>query len=82
MCDRVEGKVGARKTPIGLMPIDGDLTLDGLDISAKNWAELMKVDTALFKETVINAEKYLATFGKKLPARITQQLQALKARLG
>jgi len=82
MCDRVEGKVGARKTPIGLMPIDGDLTLDGLDISAKDWAELMKVDTALFKETVINAEKYLATFGDKLPPRITEQLQALKARLG
>jgi len=82
MCDRVEGKVGARKTPIGLMPIDGDLTLDGLDISAGDWAELMKVDTALFKETVINAEKYLATFGDKLPPRITEQLQALKARLG
>jgi len=82
MCDRVEGKVGARETSIGLMPIDGDLTLDGLDVPAEDWAELMKVDTELFKQTVLNAEQYLATFGDKLPARITEQLEALKARLG
>jgi phosphoenolpyruvate carboxykinase (GTP) len=82
MCDRVEGKVKARETAIGLMPIDGDLTLDGLDISAADWAELMKVDTELFKATVTDAEKYLATFGDKLPVRMTEQLKALKARLG
>ena len=82
MCDRVEGKVKARETAIGLMPIDGDLTLDGLDISAADWAELMKVDTELFKATVADAEKYLATFGDKLPARMTEQLKSLKARLG
>jgi phosphoenolpyruvate carboxykinase (GTP) len=82
MCDRVEGKVGARETPIGLMPIDGELNLDGLDIPAEDWAELMKVDTDLFRATVINAEEYLAKFGDKLPARMTEQLEALKARLG
>jgi phosphoenolpyruvate carboxykinase (GTP) len=82
MCDRVEGKVKARETAIGLMPIDGDLTLDGLNIPAADWAELMKVDTELFKATVTDAEKYLATFGDKLPARMTEQLKALKARLG
>jgi phosphoenolpyruvate carboxykinase (GTP) len=82
MCDRVEGKVKARETAIGLMPIDGDLTLDGLNIPAADWAELMKVDTELFKATVTDAEKYLATFGDKLPARMTEQLKSLKARLG
>ncbi len=82
MCDRVEGKVGARETPIGLMPIDGDLTLEGLDISDEDWAELMKVDGELFKGTLADAEKYLSKFGNKLPARITKQLQALKERLG
>jgi phosphoenolpyruvate carboxykinase (GTP) len=82
MCERVEGKVGARKTAIGLMPEEGDLTLAGLDIPAADWAELMKVDKDLFKATVADAEKYLATFGAKLPARMTEQLKALKARLG
>lgn len=82
MCDRVEGKVEARETPIGMMPIDGDLTLDGLDIPAEDWAELMKVDGDLFKGTLADAEVYLAKFGDKLPTRITEQLEALRGRLG
>ncbi len=82
MCDRVEGKVDAVETPIGLMPKDGDLTLDGLDISAEDWAELMKVDTHLFKTTLSNAREYLAKFGDKLPAKMVEQMDALEARLG
>ncbi len=81
MCDRVEGKVEARETPIGLMPIDGDLTLEGLDLPAENWAELMKVDTEAFLTTVENAKEYLAKFGDKLPAKMTEQLGKLEARL-
>jgi phosphoenolpyruvate carboxykinase (GTP) len=82
MCERVEGKVAACKTPIGLMPIDGDFTLDGLTIPADDWAELMKVDLSLLKQTVANAEEYLSSFGSKLPKRITEQLNAIKVRLG
>ena len=82
MCDRVEGKVDARETPIGLMPIDGELTLDGLDIPASDWAELMKVDTDLFRKTLENAKEYLAKFGDKLPSKMTEQMSALEARLG
>jgi phosphoenolpyruvate carboxykinase (GTP) len=82
MGDRVEGKVEARETPIGLMPIDGDLTLEGLDIPAEDWAELMKVDVDLFKKTLADAKEYLGKFGDKLPARMTEQLKALEARLG
>ncbi len=82
MCDRIDGKVGARKTPIGLMPLEGDITLDGLNIPARDWEELMKVDTQLFKSTVADAEAYLAQFGDKLPKRMKEQLEALKIRLG
>jgi phosphoenolpyruvate carboxykinase (GTP) len=81
MCDRVEGKVGARETPIGLMPIDGDLTLDGLDIPAEDWEELMRVDKDAFLQTVENTKEYLAKFGDKLPAKMTEQLAKLEARL-
>ena len=81
MCDRVEGKVEARETPIGLMPADDSL-IEGLDLAPGAWEELMKVDTELFKATLANAEEYLAKFGDKLPAKMTEQLAALKARLG
>ncbi len=82
MCERVEGKVGARETAIGLMPKDGDLTLDGLNIPAEDWAELMKVDTELFKTTLAEAKEYLAKLGSKLPTRMTEQFEELKKRLG
>jgi len=82
MCERIDGKVGARETPIGLMPMDGDITLDGLEIPAKDWEELMKVDTQLFKSTLADAEAYLGQFGDKLPKRMQDQLDALKVRLG
>ncbi|MFA7173171.1 MAG: phosphoenolpyruvate carboxykinase domain-containing protein [Kiritimatiellia bacterium] len=82
MCERIDGKVGARETPIGLMPLEGDITLDGLDIPAKDWDELMKVDTQLFKSTLADAEAYLAQFGDRLPKRMKEQLDALKLRLG
>ena len=81
MCDRVEGKVDARETPIGLMPIDGDLDITGLDIPTEDWEELMKVDTELFKATLADAREYLAKFGDKLPAKMVEQMDALEARL-
>ena len=81
MCDRVEGKVGANETPIGLMPKKEDFSFEGLDVSDADWAELMKVDNAAFLKTVENAKEYLAKFGDKLPAKISEQLEKLEARL-
>ena len=82
MCERVEGKVGARETPIGNMPLDGDFDLSGLDIPAEDFAELMEVDCAAFQRDVEDAEVYLAKFGDRVPPRLAAQLQALKVRLG
>jgi len=82
MCQRVEGKIGAKETPIGNMPLDGDLDLSGLDISAEDFAELMEVDIEAFKRDVADAEAYLAKFGDKVPPRLVAQLEALKSRLG
>ncbi len=82
MCERVEGKVGAKETPIGYMPQDGDLDLEGLDISAQDMAELLTVDTKALNEDLADAEAYLAKFGDKVPARLKAQLDAQKTRLG
>ena len=82
MCERVEGKVGAKETPIGYMPQDGDLDLAGLDLPAEDLAELLEVDCEAFKRDVADADSYLAKFGDKVPERLTAQLDALKQRLG
>jgi phosphoenolpyruvate carboxykinase (GTP) len=82
MCERVDGTVGAKETPIGLMPKDGDLDLSGLDIPAGNREELMDVDLREWKAEVPDIEKHFAIFGNRLPARLTKQLEAMKKRLG
>jgi len=81
MCDRIDGKVDAVETPIGFMPKKEEFCLDGLNLSDDAWNELTKVDIEGYKATVVDAEKYLAKFGDKLPTRLVEQLAALKARL-
>ncbi len=82
MCQRVDGKVGAKETPIGLMPKDGDLDLSSLDIPAENMKELMHVDLAAWKAEIPDIEKHFALFGERLPERLRKQLEEMKKRLG
>ena len=81
MCERVEGKIGARETPIGYLPQDGDVDLSGLDLPAEDFVELMEVDVAAFRADAVDAKAYLARFGHRVPPRLVQQLAALEARL-
>ncbi len=82
MCERVDGKVGAVETPIGLLPEDGDLDLSGLDIPAEDLADLMKVDNAAWSAEMPDVEKHFSQFGDKLPSQLKDQLEKLKKRLG
>jgi phosphoenolpyruvate carboxykinase (GTP) len=82
MCERIEGKVGAETTPIGLLPRAGDLDLTGLDISAEDVKELLRVDVAAWRAELPDIEKHFAQFGNRLPARMRRQLEGLAARLG
>lgn len=81
MCERVEGKLGAHESPIGLLPKEGDLDLDGLDISPEDMKELMNVDPNKWREEIPDIEQHFSTFGKRLPERLIRQLEELKKRL-
>ncbi|MBF0505937.1 MAG: phosphoenolpyruvate carboxykinase (GTP) [Nitrospirae bacterium] len=81
MCERVEGKVGARKTPLGLMPNEGDLDLTGLAMPAEDMKELMSIDTAAWKAEIPNIDKHFSTFGERLPERLKKQFQEFIQRL-
>ncbi len=82
MCERVEGKVEAAETFIGLMPKRDNFDIQGLGISDESWDALMQVDLAAYKKMLIEIESYLAQFGSKLPTRMTEQLKMLERRLG
>jgi phosphoenolpyruvate carboxykinase (GTP) len=82
ICERVEGKVGARKTPIGLLPNDGDLDLTGLKLPTENMKELLSVAPEVWRGEVSDVEEFFARFGDRLPERLKKQLSDFAARLG
>lgn len=82
MCERADGKVDAKKSAIGLLPVDRDLDLNGIGLSPENMEELTKVDLDEWKAEIPDIEKHFATFGSRLPERLKKQLKELKARLG
>ncbi len=81
MCERVDGTIGAKETPIGLMPKDGDLDLTGLEIPQENMKALMDVDLRAWKAEIPDIEKHFAPFGSRLPGRLKKQLEEFKKRL-
>ncbi len=81
MCDRVDSRVEAVQTPIGLVPNKSDLDLKGLHISDKDMDALLKVDTDLFEASIPQLEEYLASFGDKLPEEINRQFNSVKEKI-
>ncbi|MFC1574023.1 phosphoenolpyruvate carboxykinase (GTP) [Candidatus Latescibacterota bacterium] len=82
MCERVEGTVGAVETPIGLLPGEGDMNLDGLDVPPEDLKELLNVDIDAWKADLPDIDSHYKQFGDRLPERLKVQLRKLKERLG
>jgi len=81
MCERIDGKAGARETAIGLLPNEADLDLKGLKIVSENMKELLRVDVEAWKAEIHSLEQHFSQFKERLPVRMKQQLDALKERL-
>ncbi len=81
MCDRVDGKVGAVETPLGLMPSEGDLDLSGLSIPPADLEELLRVDPDVWKAEYFDIEVFFDQFGSHLPNRLDAELKAFRDRL-
>ena len=74
---RCTGTAGARETPIGNLPHAGDLDLDGLDLAPAALDELLKVDTAGWREELASIGEYLDSFGARMPARLQAERQRI-----
>jgi phosphoenolpyruvate carboxykinase (GTP) len=79
--DRLEGTAQGRSTPIGVLPAPTELDLDGLDIAAADLDVLLSVDAEVWSQEAALMPEYFARFGDRLPQAITDELQALTARL-
>ncbi len=79
---RCENAADAVETPIGLLPAEGALNTEGLDISEDAMQQLLHVDSDLVRQQLPQLKEHLAKFGDKLPPQIAAQLEALEQRLG
>jgi phosphoenolpyruvate carboxykinase (GTP) len=79
---RCDGEGEVAETPIGLVPAEGSLDTDGLDISDEALRGLLTVDTEALKGELAQVEEHLARFGDKLPASVREQFEELKTKLG
>jgi len=80
MCERVDDKSRARKTPIGLVPDENDLDLTGLNLPQENIKELLRVDSGAWKAELPKMGTFLAQFGDRLPKRLRNQMKELRKR--
>jgi phosphoenolpyruvate carboxykinase (GTP) len=79
--ERCAGTADAIETAIGNMPTLDGIDFDGLNMSDKDIANLMRVDTDGWLAELDGIEEYYATFGDHLPAELSSQVQALRERL-
>ncbi len=79
---RCDGDAEATETPIGLVPCDGSLDVDGLGLSEAALRELTTVDKELLEAELPAQHQHLAKFGDRLPSELKDELSALEERLG
>jgi len=78
---RCDGEAEAVETPIGLVPAEGDLNVEGLGLSDEALRELLTVDGNQVAGELDQVDDHLAKFGDRLPPQIRSQLESLKLRL-
>jgi len=77
---RCNNQVDARKTPIGYIPYAKDINLEGLDnFTEKDIEGLLSIEKDVWEEEIAGMETHFAKFDR-LPAKLSEQLSALKAR--
>jgi phosphoenolpyruvate carboxykinase (GTP) len=79
MVDRIKGRVGARETPIGLLPNLADLDLSGLQLPPGRFASLFELKRTEWEKELSEVEQFYGRFGGRIPPVLRGELGRLKA---
>jgi phosphoenolpyruvate carboxykinase (GTP) len=79
--DRVNNRVGAEETPLGLIPELDDLDLQGLNIDKEKFEKLFEIEPSQWQEELQELGNFLNQFGKHLPSEIQQEYKKLEGQL-
>jgi phosphoenolpyruvate carboxykinase (GTP) len=81
IAERAQNSVDAVETPIGYVPNYEDLSWNGLDFSAEQFATLMNIDADEWTAECASQQRYFQQFGAKTPAKIEAQRQLTLQRI-
>lgn len=79
--NRCEEKVDAKKTPVGYIPMDKDINLEGSGVSEDTLKDLLDIDKGLWKKEVENIKDFYKMFEENLPEELENELKLLESRL-
>jgi phosphoenolpyruvate carboxykinase (GTP) len=79
--DRVDGKVGAHETPIGLVPHMDDFNMEGLPIPRSKMDKLFEVRPPEWKGEVRDIKKFFDGFGRTIPFELRTNLDQMEKAL-
>lgn len=79
--ERVNGTGKFIDTPIGRLPAEGAIDMDGLDISAEDFRKLFTINKETGLAEVAEMREYYKKFGDRLPKELTIELDKIEERL-
>ena len=74
MVERLEGKVGAVDSPAGLLPVEGELDVEGLDIDPEVLREVTGYKAQEWKDELPRMRRWVRSLGRKVPREIHDQM--------
>ncbi len=79
---RCAGEGEAVETPIGILPAEGALTTEGLDLAPEDLAKLLEVDVEEWRREVPQIRAYYDSLGERMPSELLDEVSSLEKRLG
>ncbi len=76
-----EGEVEGVKTPVGVIPAESELVMDGLEVPAEDMSRILTLDTERWRQEMGFREEHLAQF-ERLPEEIWEAHRRVAADLG
>jgi len=70
---RCQNKIDAKETPIGYLPIKGDIDTSGLDITDENLDALFTIDPDQWLAEMNEIKEYFNEFGERLPKQLLNE---------
>ena len=76
--ERLEGRVDAVESPIGLLPRPEDIDTDGLDVTPEDMGRVLAMDRDQWAQELPLLQDWFAMFGEKLPPAMRDELDRLR----